>query len=568
MDRNHILISIAAYKTSTGKLSFNKLKHNKLLIDQVKERTLFLPNTASFTERLYCIENNITDQLKCETTGKLLKFNKSTKQYNNTKEHVYRNRQKAVTNIIPIQNNIIKELYNRFNNKNYQLVEYHEIIKKINNLTTSKNINPYVVRKHYDLFCSILNYTPFISGLNWGERIYCIRNGITSTPVDIYGMPLTYRNSIIGYSKYSNQQNAKQCKIDNILTSIKQQGFNLVNFNRTIDNHLSTATVKCNTCNTFKTTLVKCGYWNNIYCSECYGVTGRSKIEEEICRFLQSYNLQIVKNTRSIIPPYELDIYLPSHNLAIEVNGVLWHSIGTTYPNNIDREKYLKNLHINKHTRCKMHGIQLISIFDNEWVIKQEIVKSIILAKLHIFTEKIYARKCMLTPISTQEANSFYDVNHLQGGCRQISQSYCLKYNDVIVSCISFGKRKITKGLIENELVRFCNKLNTQVIGGGSKLFAAALHSDVQLPIISYCDKRYGNGQFYEVLGFKLMRESLPNYWYTLNGFKLLHRSNFQKHKISNNDNIHKTEKQIMIDNGYRIIYDCGNYVFKYDKNV
>jgi hypothetical protein len=209
--------------------------------------------------------------------------------------------------------------------------------------------------------------------------------------------------------------------------------------------------------------------------------------------------------------------------------------------------------------------IQLLTIQDNEWYNKKDIVISVILAKLGIFTTKLYARKCTIEGVSTSEANTFYNHNHMQGSCKQINESFCLKFNNEIVSCMSFGYRKITKGVMQYELIRFCTKKNTLVVGGGSKLFKHVLNTINPPHIVSYCDKRYGGRKFYESLGFKLKSESPPNYWYTKDCNKLLHRSNFQKHKISTESNKHLTEREIMYERGYRRLYDCGNYVFEYN---
>lgn len=563
MLRNHILDNINKFKTVTGKISFNKLKVDTSFMLLIEQATSFLPETVSFTERIYCIEHNITTPVKCELTGATLKFNPSTKTYNRTRSDAIKNRVRTKNDIKLIQSNIRSKLNSLYKSDEYIKYPKGSITENVKMISPSLNITPYIIRKNIDLFCNILDYTKFLpADTKWGERLYCIRNNITTIQLDRYNDPKQYINSILGYSNYSSKSASNHYKRDVIIAGIEKQGFRFIKFNDKETGHIHTADVECNKCKTIKTTLINCAHWKNIYCGNCYGVIGRSKVEEDICRFLESYNITITKNSRDIIPPRELDIYLPDYNLAIELNGILWHSIGINYPNTLNRSKIFETLHVDKHTNSKLKGIQLLSIFDNEWVYKTDIVKSIILAKLHVFETKLYARKCSIHQITTSEANKFYEQNHLQGGCKQIKSTYCLKYDNDIVCCMSFGSRKITKGDVKNELIRFCNKLNTSVIGGGSKLLKAAINNGLALPLLSYCDKRYGTSNFYETLGFKLIKESLPNYWYTKDCVRLLHRSNFQKHKIATPDNMHKTEKEIMCELGYRRIYDCGNYVF------
>jgi len=45
---------------------------------------------------------------------------------------------------------------------------------------------------------------------------------------------------------------------------------------------------------------------------------------------------------------------------------------------------------------CKKQGIRLVHIFEDEWLYKQDIVKSRMKNILNITTNKIYARKCVV----------------------------------------------------------------------------------------------------------------------------------------------------------------------------
>ena len=98
----------------------------------------------------------------------------------------------------------------------------------------------------------------------------------------------------------------------------------------------------------------------------------KSKPQKQVYDFIKSiYNNKILYNTKSIISPQELDIYLPDVNLAIEFNGTYWHSTKAN--------KY-KYYHQNKFKVCLAKGIRLIQIYEDEWndSRKQEIIKNII----------------------------------------------------------------------------------------------------------------------------------------------------------------------------------------------
>ena len=139
-----------------------------------------------------------------------------------------------------------------------------------------------------------------------------------------------------------------------------------------------------------------------------------------------------------------------------------------------------------------------------------------------------------------------------------------LFYNGEIISIMSFGKSRFKAG--ETELIRYCTKLNTQVVGGFSKLLKA---SDLN-NIVTYCDLRYSDGAGYIKNGFKIIGQSAPNYFY-FKGPILESRQKYQKHKLKNILKIFdetKTEVQNMIDNGYLRIFDCGNLKLEYKKGA
>ena len=301
----------------------------------------------------------------------------------------------------------------------------------------------------------------------------------------------------------------------------------------------------------------KCVYdWllrHNITCNKHYF----SSAELKLYNFLLSYNIKVIQSDRKMINPYELDLYLPDYNIAIEYNGLYWHS---------EQQGKGKNYHLNKTLKCQEQDIQLIHIFEDEWLEKEEIVKSVILSKLGIFQRRLYARKCYIQEIDSKTKNNFLNKYHLQGKDNS-SIKLGLYHNNELLSVMTFGKRTIggTKS-VNFEMIRFCNKKNVQIIGGASKLFKYFINNYKYICIKTFADLRYSNGKFYKKLGFKFKHLSSPNYWYIIND-KRIHRMKYQKHKLSNilqYFNPTLTEYQNMINNNYDRIWDCGNYVFEY----
>ena len=179
---------------------------------------------------------------------------------------------------------------------------------------------------------------------------------------------------------------------------------------------------------------------------------------------------------------------------------------------------------------------------------------------------KIFARKCLLKEIDSITTNNFLNDNHIQGAINS-SIRIGLFYNDDLVSVMTFGKlRNVLGNKIrkdgEYEMIRFCNKLNTNVIGGASKLYKYFKKKYSPLKIITFANKRYSNGNLYKILGFKLDCSTKPNYWYII-GKHRKHRFLFRKDiLVKEGYDKNKTEHQIMIERNIPRIYDCGNIKF------
>jgi len=123
------------------------------------------------------------------------------------------------------------------------------------------------------------------------------------------------------------------------------------------------------------------------------------------------------------------------------------------------------------------------------------------------------------------------------------------------------GKKSTNDG--EYELLRFCNKLNTNVIGGASKLFKYFINNYKPVEITTYADRSISQGKLYKILGFELQGKTQPNYYYIIDGIRC-HRFNYRKDKlIKQGFDSNKTEHEIMIEQKIFRIYDSGNLKYK-----
>lgn len=285
-------------------------------------------------------------------------------------------------------------------------------------------------------------------------------------------------------------------------------------------------------------------------CPKC-SVTG-SSIEDEVVSFLKTFmeNDKIILRDRDILNKRELDIYIPSKSIAIECDGLYWHS-------EINADK---NFHLKKTEDCLKKNIQLIHIFEDEWKNKKEIVKSVLRNILGVTTNRIFARRCVIKEVDSKICTTFLKENHLQGSCSS-SVKLGLFFNDELVSVMTFGKSRhfIGNGKTEWELIRFCNKINTNVVGGASKLLNYFIKNFKPESIVTYADRRWSQGGLYEKIGFVKYNTSKPNYYYVINGARH-YRFNFRKSVLVKkygcpND---MSEHKFCLSKKWYRIYDCG----------
>lgn len=295
-------------------------------------------------------------------------------------------------------------------------------------------------------------------------------------------------------------------------------------------------------------------------CPKCGNII--SEGEEEISSFLQNEcECEIKTRVRNIISPYEIDIYLSQRNIGIEYDGLRWHN---------EEHRPDKNYHLVKTVKCKDCGIRLIHIFEDEWLFKKDIVKSRIMNILGMTKRKLFARKCEIREVENNMCSDFLNQNHIQGKC--ISKyRYGLYFNGELVSVMTFGlMRKNVNGKQREgcfELLRFCNKLNTTVVGGASKLLNHFINVVNPSEIVSYCDRRWSNGELYERLGFKHDHDSSPSYFYII-GNKRENRFAYRKDVLVEKYGCPRdmSEHDFCQSKGWYRIYDCGTKVYIWKK--
>jgi len=282
------------------------------------------------------------------------------------------------------------------------------------------------------------------------------------------------------------------------------------------------------------------------FCSSCSG--GVSSQEIEIVEFIESiYGGEILTNIRSVIPPKELDIYLPDCNIAIEVHGMYWHS---------SKFQKDKNIHYQKYVSCKDKGIQLLQFWAEDWVNKKYIIQSILRTKLTKNNSKVYARKCSTVVVTPTQAKEFLNTHHIQGYGTGASVYIGLEHKDSLQAVMCFKK---TIGNIY-DLTRFCTVQGITVVGGASKLLKYFITNYTPTEVTSFSDNMYSDGRLYETLGFKESSTIYPDYKYYTKG-TLQHKFRFRHSVLKTKLKVYDsaiTEKQNCANNGLYQVFDAG----------
>jgi len=278
-------------------------------------------------------------------------------------------------------------------------------------------------------------------------------------------------------------------------------------------------------------------------CPSCAVIA--NTFESEISDYVWSLGVYNEINKRKLLnnTKLEIDVWIPSHNLGLEYNGIYWHSSKSS------RDTF----HIlNKSKEAWSKGIDLIHIRSDLWRDKKDIIKSIIRNRLGLNQYKVWARKCKIKKIDIPTYKSFLEENHLQG-YRSSKIKLGLYYNNLLVACVGINPK-------DGELVRYAVKQNWSVGAGLSKLIK-------NQPVkYSFCDLSVFNGKGYVRSGFEEITRTRPNYRYvTVNN--TVSRQSRQKHKLSrvfnNNFDTSLTEEEICAIMDEWRIYDCGNIKFR-----
>jgi hypothetical protein len=513
------------------------------IYNDIIDKTSFLDTNTPLTERLYCIYNDINAKTYCPTCNTTLaKFRGFKIGYRYCSVRCSQNSEEVKQTVSA--NNIARygvpaftqtERF-KFKSKKTWMAKYG-----VDNPSKAKEIS---IKKQNTC---ILNH-----GVPWPQQSNEIRNKSIQSNLIKYGT--------------DNPQKSKEIQEKTIATRLNlefKRFFNDTRLSKYIIPQFSVNDYKgidfeyefiCKRCNSTFKDVLRGGKIPRCY--DCYPIQNTSKVEIEIADFVRTLDPNIVTNIFSVIHPQELDIYSEKHKIAIEYNGLYWHS----EINGGKDSKY----HLGKTKLCEEKGINLIHISESEWLQYEFIIKNKLRYIFGKELNKLSARKCDIVELDTKESKDFLNQYHIQGYLPS-NIKLGLKFENKLVAVMTFGVRKIFKNQ-GWELTRYAT--TGSIVGGFSKLLKYFETKYKPDNLVSYALRNWTmiNNNVYEQTGFNLISYGVPNYKYIKNS-NIYSRLEFQKHKLKDKLESFEptlTEWENMQLNGYDRIWDSGS--LKYQK--
>lgn len=357
------------------------------------------------------------------------------------------------------------------------------------------------------------------------------------------------------YSKYGSKENYEKIRYDSLLKNLEARGLSKEDYYTKVGNSCKRSwSLKS------KNDIHNLNEKRSKTCQERYGYAfpcmrpearsrgNYSKPNKDFANILIKNNILFDREFPITRKQYDFKI----NNNLIEINPTPTHN--STWGCHGDLKPLDKYYHYTKSKLARDNGYRCICVWD--WDDQEKIIN---LLKPR---DKIYARKCEIKEIDLNTTREYLNKYHLQGYAKDDIR-IGLFYNNELVSIMTFGNPRYNKNY-QYELIRYCSSYN--VIGGAEKLFKHFVRNYNPQSIISYCDWSKFNGNVYTKLGFSFKNYSIGKHWYNINknihitdnllrqrGFDQLFGTNYGKGT---------SNKELMLENGFVEIYDCGQAVY------
>jgi hypothetical protein len=465
----------SGYKTKEVWFSKNHPEEYKKLIEYCEPF-----NLDNFKEKVWFYYHNLTSKPTCKTCGKETKFaGRFDRGYNDFCEL------KCINDNKEEMNDRIKKSFQEKYGIDY-FPQHEDFFKK----QRETKLKRYGVE-------------------NYNNQEKLRKTSLEKWGVDSYTKTTKYRDIMINKVK-ERYEDLEVCEVSSDFSEFK---------------------IKCENCNELydiKQNLLRTRKKEKlVLCTNCNptGVNISSSYEYIICSILSEWNVEFIRQYK----PFKnkrmsIDIFVPNKNFGIEFDGLYFHS-----------EKFKDNdYHLNKTNMSKELGINLIHIFEDEWIYQREKVISIIKDRLGLNENIINGSECNIVEVSLEDSKNILDKNHIEG-YESSSIRVGLEYGGEVVSLLTI--KKCGKDCVVS---RYCNKMNYSIIGGEGILFNYIKDMYKPKKVVININNRFEDGVRYKNIGFKYKGDIQPNFWYIKNDMRY-------RRKVSENR---------IFDCGYNVWYN------------
>lgn len=248
----------------------------------------------------------------------------------------------------------------------------------------------------------------------------------------------------------------------------------------------------------------------------------------------------------------ELDIYIPSLKLAVEFNGLYWHS---------DALK-AREYHADKTRDAALKGVRVIHVWEDDWRDRRAVVESMLRSRLGTDTRpKLSARSLNHISVTYKQAAEFLDREHIQGSVRGTFYDGLITGGGELVAVLV-----ATKNSSEYRVDRYAT--SSLVRGGFGKLLKV-LENRVREAgggeIVTFANLDISEGVLYTATGFTHRGTLPPDYMYVYEGSRV-HKFNFRKARFRDDPKLiyapSLTESELSKLNKLNRVYDAGKLRF------
>lgn len=316
-------------------------------------------------------------------------------------------------------------------------------------------------------------------------------------------------------------------------------------------------------------------------CPRCW--KGVSAAEDELAEILAALipGVEVIRSDRKLLGNRrEVDFHIPGKRLAIEFNGLFWHS---------ESHGKRRGYHAEKAAGVRAAGSELFTIWSDDWnekagagrraLILRELAERLgATDRLHLVLpdlpaaaiRKVDARKLVPAVLTRQETVIFLDANHLHGPVTRTINMGLKDGRGTLVACLSVRARRSEPGTFG--IVRYATE--GTVKGGLDQLleFATQVLAGKGHPAsrwVAFADLAIWDGNVYEQGGFARAAATLPDYSYLARG-RRVSRFDYQPKRFREDPELTfkegMTGRQLADLNGLHRIWDHGRV--RYVKNI